>query len=233
MLLAALVVACCGDLNAQGVVKTAPQQQPKIPKERAFFASLEPWADVQVTVLVPASAGSPSRRVLTDAKTLYYSSPNVGIPLALISDRNTSYVVCGSQSFFVFRDGDVLGALVEPAGLTVRNSCYRLPRQTGNDGAVIASFMATFDDAQMLALYRKSTRIDLTPGIPIPFWTAHGGLDSQPGQPEIVEMDLMGNNLRLLLAGAGGKLRATFWIDIARRVLTRTEMDGKIVFSEK
>jgi hypothetical protein len=151
-----------------------------------------------------------------------------------MSDESGSYVLAGGQSFYIRGESDVQSALVSSGGFYLGNSLFRRPPQTGGDTATLTSFVANVDDVQLRSWSRQQrTRINLRPGVPNSFWTAHGGFDSQAGQPEIIEMDLTNDNLRLLLAGAGGKLRATFWIDIARKVLTRTEMDGKVVFADK
>jgi hypothetical protein len=231
-----LAAALCGlaSLNMKGAAPMRQTAQIKTVKDRVALADPRSWTEGVVKLLIPGTATTAAREQTVSVRNVNYSSRTVGLGLALLVEPTTkvAYVVHSEQSFYVSRPQGVVSCIVAGGSVNVRDSVFRMPPTSRGETEVLASFVAATSDDQLLTFFRQSGHIDIRPGIPHSFWTARGGLDSQPALPRIEAIDLRGDVLRLDLAG-GGKQKGTFWVDMAVKRVTRTLLDGREVFAVK
>jgi hypothetical protein len=219
------------NLNANSAVPITQTAQIKTVIERAALGDPLSWSSGAADVLFVGSPGVPAHMQTVAVRNVYYRSPAVGIALTLLSDAatHTAYVIPGGQSFYVLRPSGVVSCLVGGGSVMVKESLFKMATATPDGVDILGRFVATVSDEQMLRTSRQPVRIDITPGVPNSFWTAHGGLDQQPGLPRFETIELVDDVLRLVLVG-GGEQKATFWIDMAAKRLTRALVGEKEVF---
>jgi len=229
-----LAAGMCGlaSLSMNGATPMRQAAQIKTVVDRGALADPRSWTDGVVKLLIPGTASTLARVQTVKVRNVNFSSRTVGLGLALLVEPTTkvAYVIRSEQSFYVSRPLGVVSCIVAGGSVSVRDSVFRMSTTSRGEAEVLASFVASTTDEQLLTFFSQSADIDIRPGIPNAFWTVHGGLDSQPGLPRIDAMGLNGDVLRLDLVG-GGKQKVTVWVDLAAKRATRTLLNGKEVFA--
>jgi hypothetical protein len=229
-----LIMWCCAlaTLRVEGIVMTP--QLPQTITSRSNLVRAASWQEQSINLVTPGLREGDTTTKSVAAKVVYYRSPIGGVVLSLFSDPRTkyTYVVLGGQSFYISGETDAVACTIAGGSVTVTGSIFRAQDVSGASDEVLNQFVATTSDAAMMAA-KDSVSINVSSGVPIPFWSAHGGRDSQIGLPTIVSIDVFDGLLRADVLGGGATYKGTFWVDLNAQKPVRTVVDGKQVFPAK
>lgn len=229
LLLLVCLIGIAGELGS-----AVPLQAPRTVKNRRDLSDLKNWTDTEVHLVRPGNRPGETRVTTVSARTVYYSSDAVGVGLTVVSDPRTrnAYVVHAGQSFYIAATSEMWSCLMSTS-LAIRGSIVKMTRNSADEAELVARLSAKVSDSQLLDWSRNPPRVDLSQGVPNPFWTARGGLDSQGAPPNILAIDLSGGTLRLDVTGGGGRYSGMFVLDFNKRRLLKTMIDGEEVFVAK
>lgn len=221
--------------TANTVVTIAQDREPRTVYRRADLALPDAWVNTTVTLVTVNSDGGGISIADVQAKTVAYSRRDVVYAsLSRIESPldGLTYVVRGGQSFYLADRSSGIRSWLVDTGLAVRDSLVRTPTGAG-EVALLEALVDGTTDATLAAWAQGPLVIDLRQGVPNPFWTARGGLDSQGASPAIDRIDVADGILQLDLSGGGTTYNGSFWVNLTTLRLLRSVVDGRTVFEVK
>lgn len=229
--LAGLVVVSTFGNGLANAGQIATPMIPKAVTERDELRQLRSWSEIGlVDVVAQAVAGSAPRveRVTVRVVT-YRPSPGMALDLSAITtdEADAIYIIRGGHTFYIHEKGEMLGCTVSAGGVTIGKSVFRYPKESGGVSDAIEKFVDGLNDQGLPFETTTGDRIDLRPGAPLTFFTADSRMTSQIGIPTVTSLDLNGDMLTLGLQSPGGRHAGRFWIDLSKRRLIRSIVDGK------
>lgn len=184
------------------------------------------WADDSTKLVVSSSEDAAVTVENTVEKIAFYQSERGFALLGLLLEPHSKsvFLVRGGQSFYISRNGEMIGCMVGAGIITLTKNMGVVPGVAKIDDSVVTKLVNALGEQKLLSAYREGRIIDLKSGVPFQFWTRNSSESSQPGQLGIDGISLEGDVLKLDLASELDKYHGSFWIDLKTGTLIKKHL---------
>lgn len=238
-----LTILCFSSLIALCTAQSSEQRKPDptaTPEPNTVKKTMtEGWSDVKVEVV----RGNKDHRTLVKGRRAVYKltdneDRSTFIPVvAIVAPESGATWVGPEQDRYIESGGVILGIRTILGGTILWRQSLVKPSAPPRKGAELRELSADFERAVDGATLLSSTlsgeparTTSLRRTIEYPWFFSNGAGSSQPGKPTIRGAEVSGGSVQLKLADQTGEHRATVWIDIKTRKVTKTVEGGVQTF---